>query len=62
MKKLTKKQVTQISRWSIFVLSAITLAFSIAEAAAYNSLQLIIKHPEIAQFSSIVNSWYLFFN
>ncbi len=61
MKKHTKKQITQTLRWSVFVMSAFTLAISIADASAYNSLQLIIRNPEIAQFSTLVNSWYLFF-
>ncbi|MDD2871800.1 MAG: hypothetical protein PHS49_07470 [Candidatus Gracilibacteria bacterium] len=61
MKKITKQQVTQALRWSVFVMAAFTMATSIAEAAAYNSLQLIIRNPEIAQYSSLVNSGYLFF-
>jgi hypothetical protein len=61
MKKITKKHITQTLRWSVFVMSAITMGTSIAEAAAYNSLQLIIRSPEIAQFSTLVNSGYLLF-
>ncbi|MDP2090881.1 MAG: hypothetical protein Q8K30_04765 [Candidatus Gracilibacteria bacterium] len=61
MKKITKKQAAQVLRWSVFCMAALTMGISIAEAAAYNSLQLIIRNPEIAQFSTLVNSGYLFF-
>lgn len=60
MKRITKKQAVQALRWSVFVMAAVTLGISIAEASAYNSLQLIIRNPEIAQYSTLVNSGYLF--
>lgn len=61
IKKITKKQVAQTLRWSVFVMAAVTMGLSIADAAAYNSLQLIMRNPEIAQYSNLVNSGYLFF-
>lgn len=61
MKKLTKPQITQCLRWSVFVMAALTMSFKIAEAAAYSSLQLIIANPDIAAYSTLVNSGYLLF-
>ena len=60
MKKRTKNHITQTLRWSVFVMAALTMGIKIAEASAYSSLQLILENPEIAQFSTLVNSGYLF--
>jgi len=59
MKKIIKQHITQILRWSVFVMVATTMGISIASTSAYNSLQLFLKNPEIAQFSTLVNSGYL---
>ena len=59
MKKSTKKHITQGLRWSVFTMSALTLSIKIAEVSAYNSLQMIIENPEIAQYSTLVNSGFL---
>ena len=61
MKERTKKNITQSLRWSIFIMSAITLTAKIVETTAYASLEIITKNPEIAQYSTLVNSWYLLF-
>lgn len=61
MRKLTKKHLTQGLRWSLFIMTVITTSLKIAEVSAYNSLQIIVNNPEIAQYSSIVNGWYFFF-
>ena len=59
MKKVTKKHITQSLRWAVFIMAALTMGIKVAEVSAYNSLQLIIDNPEIAQYSTLVNSWYL---
>jgi hypothetical protein len=56
MKERTKKNITQSLRWSIFIMSAITLTAKIVETTAYASLEIITKNPEIAQYSTLVNS------
>ena len=61
MKKSTKKHITQSLRWSVFIMSALTMSIKIAEVSAYNTLQVIIENPEVAQYSTLVNSWLLFF-
>lgn len=61
MKKSTRKHVTQTLRWAVFITATIAMWVSIAEAAAYNSLLLFVRTPEIAEFSTLVNSGYLFF-
>ncbi|MFK7779741.1 MAG: hypothetical protein QM490_01215 [Candidatus Gracilibacteria bacterium] len=60
MKKITKAQVTQGLRWSVFIMAALTMSIKIAEVSAYNSFKMIIENPEIAQYSTLVNSGYLF--
>ncbi|MBT3728609.1 hypothetical protein HOF65_02715 [bacterium] len=59
MKKRTKNKITQSLRWSVFIMAAATMSIKIAEAAAYSSLQIIVENPEIAQYSTLVNSGYL---
>ena len=59
MKKRTKNKITQSLRWSVFIMAAVTMSIKIAEAAAYSSLQIIVENPEIAQYSTLVNSGYL---
>ncbi len=59
MKKITKTRITQSLRWSVFVMAALTMGLRIAEAAAYNSFIMILENPEIAQYSTLVNSGYL---
>jgi hypothetical protein len=64
MKKFFKNKknfdlVSQILRWSVFIMASVTMSLSIANVAAYNSLQLISKNPEIAQYSTLVNSGYI---
>jgi hypothetical protein len=59
MKKITKTQITQGLRWAVFVMAALTMSIKIAEVAAYNSFRTIVENPEIAQFSTLVNSGYL---
>jgi hypothetical protein len=60
MKKNIKEQITQVLRWAVFVMAALTMSIKIAEVSAYNSLKLILENPEIAQYSTLVNSGYLF--
>lgn len=59
MKKSTKNYITQSLRWSVFIMAALTMSIKIAEVSAYNSLQIIIANPEIAQYSTLVNSGFL---
>lgn len=62
MKKISENKMeylTQVLRWSVFIMASIAMSMSIANVAAYNSLQLIAKNPEIAQFSTLVNSSYI---
>jgi len=40
-------------------MAALTMGLRIAEAAAYNSFMMILENPEIAQYSTLVNSGYL---
>jgi hypothetical protein len=58
--KITKAQVTQILRWSVFVLAAFTIGVKIAEASAYHSLHIMIENPEVSVYSILVNDGYLF--
>jgi hypothetical protein len=60
MKKNIKEQITQVLRWAVFVMAALTMSIKIAEVSAYNSLKLILENPEIAQYSTLVSSGYLF--
>jgi hypothetical protein len=60
MIKITKAQVTQSLRWSVFVMAALTMGLKIAEAAAYNSFRVILENPDVAMYSTLVNSGYLF--
>lgn len=60
MLKITKEQVTQGLRWGVFVLAALTMSIKIAEVSAYNSFRIIVENPEVAQYSTLVNSGYLF--
>jgi len=59
MKKATKKHITQSLRWAVFIMAALTMGIKIAEVSAFNSLKLIVKNPEIAHYSTLVNSGYL---
>lgn len=59
LKKPTKEQVTQGLRWAVFVMAALTMSIKIAEVSAYNTLKLIVENPEMAQYSTLVNSGYL---
>jgi hypothetical protein len=58
--KITKTQITQGLRWSVFIMAALTMSIKIAEVSAYNSFRIIVENPDIAQFSTLVNSGYLF--
>lgn len=61
MIKVTKAHVTQSLRWAVFVMAALTMGLKIAEAAAYSSFRIILENPDIAVYSTLVNSGYLFF-
>lgn len=54
MKTNTKHIITQSLRWSVFIMSALTMSIKIAEVSAAYSLELIIANPEIASYSAIV--------
>jgi len=56
----TKNIITQTWRWAIFIGTGLTMTMKIAEASAYESLQLIIANPEIAEYSAIANGWLFF--
>lgn len=60
MKKVTKARITQWLRWSVFIMAALTMGIKIAEVSAYNSFKIIVENPDIAAYSTLVNSWYLF--
>jgi hypothetical protein len=60
MIKITKKQVTQGLRWSVFIMAALTMGIKIAEVSAYNSFRIILENPDLAVYSTLVNSGYLF--
>jgi len=60
MKKRTKRHIVQTLRWSVFIMSALTMGLKIAEAAAYGSLKIIIENPEVAMYSSLANSSFVF--
>lgn len=60
MKKITKARITQALRWSVFVMAALTMSIKIAEVSAYNSFKIIVENPDVAQYSTLVNSGYLF--
>ena len=60
MKRITKLQITQGLRWSVFIMAALTMGLKIAEVAAYNSFKIILDNPDIAMYSTLVNSGYLF--
>lgn len=59
MKKITKTQLQNGLRWSVFVLAAITMSIKIAEVSAYNSYKILVENPDIAQYSTLVTSGYL---
>lgn len=61
MKKVTKLRIQNGLRWGVFVMAALTMSIKIAEVSAYSSFKIILEHPEIAQYSTLVNSGYLFF-
>jgi hypothetical protein len=56
MKKRTKRQITQGLRWTVFIMSALTMSIKIAEVSAYNSLQILLENPSIAEYSTLVTS------
>ena len=60
MKKRTKGYITQTLRWTLFIMAALTMSIKIAEVSAYNSLQIIVNNPDVAKYSTLVNSGYLF--
>lgn len=60
MKKVTKARITQGLRWSVFLMAALTMSIKIAEVSAYNSFRIIVENPDVASYSTLVNSWYLF--
>jgi len=41
-------------------MAALTMSIKIAEVSAYNSFRMIVENPDIAQYSTLVNSGYLF--
>ena len=57
----TKGYITQGGRWAIVVMAALTVSLKIAEASAHETLKLIVANPELAQYTTLVNSGYLFF-
>jgi hypothetical protein len=57
--KITKKQLRQGLRWSVFGMAALTMCFKIAEVGAYNSLQTMVENPEVAVYSSLTTDGYL---
>lgn len=59
MKKRIKRRITQSMRWSVFIMTALTMAIKIAETAAYESFKILVENPDIAEFSTLVNSGYL---
>lgn len=61
MSERNRKLFKQWSRWSILIMSAFALATSFANAASNETLKLILENPEIAQYSTLVQNWYLLF-
>lgn len=61
MKKSTKIKIQNGLKWGVFVMAALTMSVKIAEVSAYNSFKILVEHPEVAQYSTLVNSGYLFF-
>jgi hypothetical protein len=57
--KITKAQIRQGLRWSVFGMAALTMCVKVAEVGAYNSLQTMVDNPEVASYSSLVNDGYL---
>lgn len=41
-------------------MAALTMSIKIAEVSAYNSFRIIVENPDVAAFSTLVNSGYLF--
>ncbi len=54
-----KTHIIHSLRWMIAGLTALTLSIKIAEVSAYETLQLLIENPELAQYSTLVQTGYL---
>ena len=48
-------------RWCVFVMAAFAIIFKFAEASAYETTKILIKNPEVAEYSYLVTNGYLFF-
>ena len=55
-----KDTLRNASHWAIFIVAALTLTLKVVEASSESSLKVIIKNPEISQYSRLVQTGYLF--
>jgi hypothetical protein len=57
IKKDTKRDIGYLA---IFIVAALTLTIKIVEVSSANTLEVIVKNPEISQYSRLVQTGYFF--
>lgn len=59
MKVLINKYIVrQGLYWAIFILTSVTITMKIVEVSAFESYKVILRTPDIGQYSRMVNYWY----
>jgi hypothetical protein len=58
--KPKKKTNYQLLHWSIYVWTVVVLTAKILELSAELSLKIIIEHPELAEYSTMVKMYLIF--
>ena len=57
--KKYEARITQCLRWGVFVFASLALVFKFAEASAYETTKILMKNPEVAEYSYLVTHGYL---
>jgi hypothetical protein len=57
--KKHSKFIRNCSHWAIFLFTSLALATSMADVSAKNTMKILVKYPELAEHSVLVNVGYL---